>query len=198
MNKTLLCTPRQQELPTNLGKKRIQFLSRKGWILGFASFSEFLWFIKYKSCFACTRPISSTTKKSGCSDKYFCHNRYLKLSYFHDFDASNPLFHVYFGYYFIHNSFKNDRTVPFMDSKWPQSQHISNEPHMNIVISILMLKSTKTRFSAINPCKARGKTPYLRPRGGHCDPPLMDFFRNFFVRGYFLTPFCVNKVGWTF
>jgi len=41
----------------------------------------------------------------------------------------------------------------------------------------------------------RGKTPYLRPRGVIMTP-LMDFFHNFFVSGYFPTPFCVIKVGW--
>ena len=38
---------------------------------------------------------------------------------------------------------------------------------------------------------------YELARGeGHNDPrPLMDFFHNFFVSGYFPTPFCENDVG---
>ncbi len=34
-------------------------------------------------------------------------------------------------------------------SKWPQWQDLSNKPSMNIVIAILLLQSTKNRFSAV-------------------------------------------------
>ena len=44
--------------------------------------------------------------------------------------------------------------------------------------------------------RPKGKRPYLQPMGGGVImTPLMDFFHNFFVSGYFKTPFCVNKVG---
>jgi len=39
---------------------------------------------------------------------YFSRNRRLKLSYFHDFDAANALFYVYFQLYFTHIFLKND------------------------------------------------------------------------------------------
>jgi len=48
---------------------------------------------------------------------YFSRNRRLKLSYFHDFDAANALFYVYFRLYFTHIFLKNDRPKPFLCSK---------------------------------------------------------------------------------
>ena len=44
---------------------------------------------------------------------------------------------------------------------------------------------------------SRGKTPYLQPRGVIMTPS-NGLFPYFFVSGYFPTPFCEIKVGWTY
>ena len=61
----------------------------------------------------------------------------------------SPLFHVYSVFSCHHISLKNYATTLFLGSKWPQWRDLSNKPSMDIVIAILLLQSTKNRFSAI-------------------------------------------------
>ena len=107
------------------------FSSQKGWILGFAAFWELWWYMQYKICFECRRPVSRATKITEWLKVYFFHNRRLKLSYFHDFDWRERPILCIFRIFFGHITFKNDRPKPFLDSKWPQSR--SNDILVDVV-----------------------------------------------------------------
>ena len=71
------------------------------------------------------------------------------MAYFRRFRGREPSISCIFRIFFHHIYLKNYVTTLFLGSKWPQWRDLSNKPSMDIVIAILLLQSTKNRFSAI-------------------------------------------------
>ncbi len=122
-------------------------------------------------------------KKSEWPNVYFCHNRCLKLSYFHDFDGRECTISRISGFSFGHISLKNYHTNPFLGSKWPEWRDLSNELLRSIVQQIFEKLCNKYEKK----CKKNARWPFFM----HTRPDI-NFILLFLPLAAFKTCFFIN------